>query len=78
MMDMTPPFIYATHDSDDEDESDDEADCGGVGYNRDGADKKIRLNKNIPAKRDAPSNLLRNMASKLFNWECIMLTQILK
>jgi hypothetical protein len=45
------------------------------GYNGDGVDgvyKKIRLNKNIPAKRDAPINLLRNMASKLFNWECTL------
>jgi hypothetical protein len=45
------------------------------GYNGDGADgvdMKIRLNKNIPAKIYAPINLLRNMASKLFNWECTL------
>jgi hypothetical protein len=45
------------------------------GYNGDGVDgvdKKIRLNKNIPAKRDSPINLLRNMASKFFNWECTL------
>jgi hypothetical protein len=45
------------------------------GYNGDGVDgfdKKIGLNRNIPAKRDAPINLLRNMASKFFNWECIL------
>jgi hypothetical protein len=64
-----PPFIYATHDSDDENDSDDEAGCGGVGYNGDGVNNKIRLHKNIPAKKDAPINLLRNMASKIFNWE---------
>jgi hypothetical protein len=43
------------------------------GFNGDGADgfdKKIRLKKNIPAKRDAPINILRNMASKFFNWKC--------
>jgi hypothetical protein len=45
------------------------------GYNGDGADgvdKKIRLNKNIPAKKDAPINLLRIMATKFFNWECTL------
>jgi hypothetical protein len=55
--------VYATHDSDDE------AGCVGVGYNGDGVDKKTRLNKNIPEKRDAPINHLRNMASNFFNWE---------
>jgi hypothetical protein len=43
---------------------------GYTGDGADGVDKNIRLNKNIPAKRDAPINLLRNMASKFFNWEC--------
>jgi hypothetical protein len=38
----------------------------------DGVDKKIRLNTIIPAKIDAPINLLRNMASKLFNWGCTL------
>jgi hypothetical protein len=42
------------------------------GYGADGVDKKIILNKNITAKRDAPINLLRNMASKFFNWECTL------
>jgi hypothetical protein len=59
-------------DSDDEDDcggvgyngSDDEADCGGVGYDEDRVDKKMS------AKIDAPINLVRNMASKFFNWEC--------
>jgi hypothetical protein len=37
------------------------------GYGAGGVDKKIRLNKNIPAKIDAPINLLRTMASKVFN-----------
>jgi hypothetical protein len=69
-----PAFIYANHDSDDEDDcggvgyndSDDEAGCGGVGYDGDGVDTKI------PAKKDAPINIMRNMASKFFNWECIL------
>jgi hypothetical protein len=57
MMEMNPPpqFIYATHDSDDEDESDDEAGCGRVGYNGDGVDKNIRVDKNILAKEILPS-----------------------
>jgi hypothetical protein len=70
-----PPFMYANNDIDDEadcagvgyNDSDDEADCGGVGYNRDRFDKKI------PAKRDAPINLMRNMASTFFNRECTIL-----
>jgi hypothetical protein len=66
--DYPHPFIYANHDSDDEDDSDDEAACGGVGYDGDGVDKKMK----IPAKRDVPINLMRNMASKFFNWECIL------
>jgi hypothetical protein len=55
--DTPPPFIYAEIDSDDEDncgevgynDSDDEADCGWVGYNGDG------VNKKIPAKNMLPS-----------------------
>jgi hypothetical protein len=47
-------------------DSDDESACGGVGYNGDGVDKKS------PAKIDAPINLMRNMASKFFNWECTL------
>jgi hypothetical protein len=43
-----------------------------VGYNGDAVDNKIRVNKNISAKRDAPINLLRNMASKFFIWECTL------
>jgi hypothetical protein len=31
------------------------------GYGADGVDKKIRLYKNIPAERDTPINILRNM-----------------
>jgi hypothetical protein len=65
-----PPLICTNNDSDDEDdyggvgynESDNEADCGGVGYDGDGVDKKM------PAKRADPINLMRNMASKFFNW----------
>jgi hypothetical protein len=57
-----PPFIYATHDSDDG------FGCGGFGYDGDGVDKKMK----IPAKIDAPINLMRNMASKFFNWECTL------
>jgi hypothetical protein len=70
MMGMTPPppVIYANHDSDDEDDSDDEAGCGGVRYDRDRVDKKMKT----PAKINAPINLKRNMASKFFNWECIL------
>jgi hypothetical protein len=64
--DPPPPFIYATRDSDDEDDSDDEVGCGGVGYDGDWVDKKMT----IPAKRDAPINIMRNMASKFFNWGC--------
>jgi hypothetical protein len=29
--------------------------------------------KKMPAKRGAPINLMRNMASKSFNWECTLL-----
>jgi hypothetical protein len=47
-------------------DSDDESDCGGVGYDEDG------VNKKMPAKRAAPINLMRNMASKFFNWECTL------
>jgi hypothetical protein len=46
--------------------SDDKAGCGGFGYDGDGVEKKI------PAKRDAPINLMRNMAYKFFNWECTL------
>jgi hypothetical protein len=70
--DTPPPFKYATHDSDDEDDSDDEAGCGGVGYDGDGVDNKIGVDIKIPAKRDAPINIMRNMASKFFNWECTL------
>jgi hypothetical protein len=70
--DDPPPFIYDTHDSDDEDDSDDEAGCGGVRYNGDGVDKKIRLDKNIPAKTYAQINLLKNMASTFLNWKCTL------
>jgi hypothetical protein len=78
MVGMTPPppLIYVNHDSDDEDEddcggfgyndSDDEAGRGGVGYDGD------EVNKKIPAKRDAPINIMSNMASKFFNWECTL------
>jgi hypothetical protein len=48
-------------------DSDDEADCGGVGYNGDGVTKKM------PAKIYAPINLMRSMASKFFNWEFTLL-----
>jgi hypothetical protein len=60
--DDPPPFIYANHDSDDE------AGCGRVWYDGDGVDKKMK----IPAKRDDPINLMRNMASKFFHWECTL------
>jgi hypothetical protein len=70
MVQMTPPpHPYATHDSDDKYDSDDEAGCGRVRYNGDGVNKKIGVDKKIPAKRDAPINLMRNTASKFFNWE---------
>jgi hypothetical protein len=58
MMGITPPpHSYANHDSDDEDDS------GGFGCHGDGVDKKLK----IPAKIDAPINLMRKMASKFFN-----------
>jgi hypothetical protein len=63
--------MCANNGSDDEDEcggvgyndSDNEAGYGGVGYDGDGVDKKM------PAKRAAPIILMRNMASKFLNWE---------
>jgi hypothetical protein len=68
------PFMCDNIDSDDEYDcggvgyngSDDEADCGGVRYDGDGIDKKM------PAKRAAPTNLMTKMASTLFNWECTL------
>jgi hypothetical protein len=41
-------------------------------YNGDGVDKKIGVYTKITARRDAPINIMRNMASKFFNWECIL------
>jgi hypothetical protein len=44
-------------------DSGDDADWCRVGYDGNGIDMKM------PAKRAAPINLMRNIASKFFNWE---------
>jgi hypothetical protein len=46
--------------------SDDEDNCGRVVYNGYGVDKKT------PEKIDALINIMRNMASIFFNWECTL------
>jgi hypothetical protein len=63
MMGMTPPPSFSGVGYND---SHDEANCGGCGYNGDG------VNKKMPAKKDAPINVMRNMASKFFNWVCTL------